>query len=183
MPAAKSSAEKTALVARRVGVVPDFPKPGILFRDVCPLLKDPEAFNATIELLEEKLQKHVGSVDLIAGLEARGFLFGPSLAARLGVGFIPLRKKGKLPGETVAVSYTLEYGQDVVEAQVGALKPGQNVVIVDDLIATGGTMAAASQLIQKLGGTVLQCLVVIELVELRGRELLEADMLQSLLQY
>ncbi|XP_032816348.1 adenine phosphoribosyltransferase [Petromyzon marinus] len=183
MPVAKTSAEKTALVARRIGLVPDFPKPGVLFRDVCPLLKDPEAFNAVIELLEEKLQKHVGSVDLIAGLEARGFLLGPSLAARLGVGFIPLRKKGKLPGETIAVSYTLEYGQDVVEAQMGALKPGQNVVIVDDLIATGGTMAAAVQLIQKLGGTVLQCLVVIELVELRGRELLEADMLQSLLQY
>ncbi|XP_068941660.1 adenine phosphoribosyltransferase isoform X2 [Petaurus breviceps papuanus] len=126
------------LVARRVRSFPDFPKPGILFRDISPLLKDPNAFQASIELLADHLKEnHKTKIDYIAGLDARGFLFGPSLAQKLGIGFVLIRKRGKLPGPTVSTIYSLEYGQAELEIQKDAIEPGQKVVIVDDLMATG----------------------------------------------
>ncbi|XP_074142304.1 adenine phosphoribosyltransferase [Sminthopsis crassicaudata] len=172
------------LVARRVRSFPDFPKPGILFRDISPLLKDPDAFKASIELLADHLrEKHRTKIDYIAGLDARGFLFGPPLAQKLGIGFVPIRKRGKLPGPTVSTSYSLEYGQAELEVQEDAIEPGQKVVIVDDLLATGGTMGAACKLLQSLKADVLEGLTLLELTSLKGREKLAPMPFFSLLQY
>ncbi|XP_020844814.1 adenine phosphoribosyltransferase isoform X1 [Phascolarctos cinereus] len=172
------------LVARRVRSFPDFPKPGILFRDITPLLKDPDAFRASIELLADHLKEnHKTKIDYIAGLDARGFLFGPSLAQKLGIGFVLIRKQGKLPGPTVSSSYSLEYGQAQLEIQEDALEPGQTVVIVDDLMATGGTMGAACKLLQSLKAEVLEGLAVVELMSLKGREKLAPVPFFSLLHY
>ncbi|XP_027701972.1 adenine phosphoribosyltransferase [Vombatus ursinus] len=172
------------LVARRVRSFPDFPKPGILFRDITPLLKDPDAFRASIELLADHLKEnHKKKIDYIAGLDARGFLFGPSLAQKLGIGFVLVRKQGKLPGPTVSSSYSLEYGQAELEIQEDAIEPGQKVVIVDDLMATGGTMGAACKLLQSLKAEVLEALAVVELTSLKGREKLAPVPFFSLLQY
>ncbi|XP_059760032.1 adenine phosphoribosyltransferase isoform X3 [Balaenoptera ricei] len=126
------------LVAQRIRSFPDFPVPGVLFRDISPVLKDPDSFRASISLLANHLKKaHGGRIDYIAGLDSRGFLFGPSLAQELGLGCILIRKRGKLPGPTVCVSYALEYGKAELEIQRDALEPGQKVVVVDDLLATG----------------------------------------------
>ncbi|XP_074057296.1 adenine phosphoribosyltransferase [Macrotis lagotis] len=172
------------LVARRVRSFPDFPQPGVLFRDMSPLLRDPEAFAATIELLAEHLEaRHRAKIDCVAGLDARGFLFGPSLAQKLGIGFVLIRKRGKLPGPTISTSYSLEYGQAELEIQEDAIQPGQKVVIVDDLLATGGTMSAACKLVQSLKAEVLEGLTVVELTSLKGREKLAPIPFFSLLQY
>ncbi|CAK6436885.1 unnamed protein product [Pipistrellus nathusii] len=172
------------LVAQRIRSFPDFPTPGVLFRDISPLLKDPNSFRAAISLLASHLKKtHGGKIDYIAGLDSRGFLFGPSLAQELGLGCVLIRKRGKLPGPTVSVSYTLEYGKADLEIQRDALEPGQKVVVVDDLLATGGTMHAACELLGQLRAEVLECLSVVELMSLKGREKLGGVPFFSLLQY
>ncbi|XP_076449901.1 adenine phosphoribosyltransferase-like [Babylonia areolata] len=160
----------------------DFPKPGILFRDIFPVLRDSEVFNLLIELLCEHVEKLTPKVEVIVGLESRGFLFGPIMAQRLKVAFVPVRKAGKLPGECCSVEYSLEYGKDKFEVQKEAIKPGQCVLIVDDLLATGGTMKAAVELMGKVSAEVAECLVVIELTDLKGRDKVD-KLLHSLIQY
>uniref|UniRef100_A0A8C8Z4T5 Adenine phosphoribosyltransferase n=1 Tax=Prolemur simus TaxID=1328070 RepID=A0A8C8Z4T5_PROSS len=172
------------LVAQRIRSFPDFPTPGVLFRDVSPLLKDPAAFRASIHLLARHLRAaHGGRIDYVAGLDSRGFLFGPSLAQELGLGFVLIRKSGKLPGPTVRASYSLEYGKAELEMQADALEPGKKVVVVDDLLATGGTMRAACELLGRLRAEVLECVSLVELSSLRGRERLGRVPFFSLLQY
>ncbi|NWZ73874.1 APT phosphoribosyltransferase, partial [Acrocephalus arundinaceus] len=153
--------------------------------DISPLLKDPVAFRALIDLLEDHVRASFPKVDFIAGecLDSRGFLIGPPLAQRLGIGFVLVRKKGKLPGPTESISYSLEYGKAELEIQSDAVEPGQKVVIVDDLLATGGTMCAACQLLKKLKAEILECLVVVELKSLKGSEKLSSIPFYSLLQY
>ncbi|NXV33834.1 APT phosphoribosyltransferase, partial [Rissa tridactyla] len=179
------SEERLRRVRDRVRPFPDFPVPGVLFRDISPLLKDPGAFRTLIDLLEEHLRASFPRIDFVVGecLDSRGFLIGPPLAQRLGIGFVPIRKKGKLPGPTESVSYTLEYGKAELEIQSDAVEPGQKVVIVDDLLATGGTMCAACELMKRLKAEVLECLVIIELKLLKGSEKLESIPFYSLLQY
>ena len=147
--------------------VPDFPKPGILFKDITPMLASPEAMNAVTDRLAAL---DFGRVDKVAGIESRGFLFGVPLALRLGVGFVPVRKPGKLPAKTRRVEYELEYGSDAVEMHEDGVEAGERVLVVDDLLATGGTMAAAAQLIEACGGTVAACACVIELAFLEARK-------------
>ncbi|TEA40449.1 hypothetical protein DBR06_SOUSAS30610032 [Sousa chinensis] len=180
------------LVARRIRSFPDFPVPGVLFRDISPVLKDPDSFRASISLLANHLKKaHGGRIDYIAGkwrvsptgLDSRGFLFGPSLAQELGLGCVLIRKRGKLPGPTVCASYALEYGKAELEIQTDALEPGQKVVVVDDLLATGGTMRAACELLGQLQAQVLECVSLVELTSLKGREKLGTVPFFSLLQY
>jgi adenine phosphoribosyltransferase len=148
--------------------IPDFPTEGILFRDITPLLADAVALKAAIEMLAQPYIKD--GIDVVAAVEARGFIFGSAVAKSLGAGFVPIRKKGKLPFETHSVSYGLEYGKDVVEVHTDAVKPGTKVLMVDDLLATGGTMAAACELIENLGGQIVGLTFLIELADLKGRE-------------
>lgn len=158
------------LVAGALRDIPDFPKPGILFKDIGPLLADPVVFGAVIE---EWRARHTGSVDLVAGLEARGFLFAGALAHALGVGTLPVRKAGKLPGATIERSYDLEYGSATLAIQEGAITPGDRVLVVDDILATGGTARAACELIEQAGGRIVAVDVVMELAGLGGRAALE----------
>jgi len=151
--------------------VPDFPKPGILFYDISTLIAHAEAWQTAVDRLAETVQAH--QPDLLAGIESRGFLVTAPLAYRLGLGFVMLRKRGKLPGPTIPHHYDLEYGQDTLEIQADAVQPGQKVVLLDDLLATGGTMQAAVALIRKVGGEVPGCACLIELAFLKGRERLD----------
>lgn len=157
---------------------PDFPTKGVLFEDIMPIFRDPKAFQQLIDGFKLHLAdstNDINEIDAIIGLDARGFLFGPTLALQLGVPFIPVRKQGKLPGETVQVSYQKEYAADVFEIQADCLpKPGAKVVIVDDIIATGGSAMAAGQLVEKLGGVVSEYWFLLELDFLKGREKLNA---------
>ncbi|CAK4033704.1 adenine phosphoribosyltransferase-like [Lecanosticta acicola] len=160
---------------------PDFPEPGILFEDIMPLFANHELHSDLIAALELQIAERFGvktgqksEIDVVVGLESRGFLFGPTLALRLGAGFVPVRKKGKLPGECVTETYQKEYGEDVFQMQSDAIKPGQKVVIVDDIIATGGTAQAAGNLVQKLGGHLLGYVFMMELDFLKGRDKLNA---------
>ena len=155
----------------KIRTIPDFPKPGILFRDITTLLADPEAFNYVIEQFVEHYQKE--KIDLVVGIESRGFIIGAPLALRLDKGFIPVRKAGKLPGPTHGVEYELEYGTDLVEIHQDAIESGSRVLMVDDLLATGGTMEGSSRLIEKAGGIITGYAFVIELVDLKGRNLLD----------
>jgi adenine phosphoribosyltransferase len=161
--------------------VPDFPKPGILFKDIAPLLESGPGLKATIELMAERWKD--SGIEAIAGLEARGFPFGTALAYHLGLGFVMLRKPGKLPSETRGVDYALEYGTDRIEMHVDAVKPGQKVLLVDDLLATGGTAGAACQLLREGGAEVVGCAFVIELAFLSGADRLGNVPRQSLLTY
>jgi adenine phosphoribosyltransferase len=161
--------------------VPDFPKPGILFKDITPVLKSPAAMHAVIEFMAERA-RGLG-VNLVAGPEARGFLFGMPLALRLGVGFAPIRKPGKLPWKTRAVSYDLEYGKDTVQAHEDAAGRGDRVLLVDDLLATGGTMAACATLMESLGAEVVGCQFMVELSFLEGRRKLAGRSIQSMFCY
>ncbi len=161
--------------------IPDFPRPGINFKDITTLLREGDAFKYAIEQMAKRVRNL--PVDIIAGPEARGFVFGAPLAYELGVGFVPIRKSGKLPGETVEASYHLEYGSDALAVHADSIHPGQNVLIVDDLLATGGTISTAIDLIQKLGGNVVGASFLIELAFLRGRERLELNEVFSLITY
>jgi adenine phosphoribosyltransferase len=161
--------------------VPDFPKPGILFYDITTLLKDAAGFKTVIDALQAHYR--TTRVDLVLGIEARGFIFAPALAYALGAGFIPVRKPNKLPAKTVRETYQLEYGTDSLEIHADAIQPGQNVLIVDDLLATGGTAAAVGRLVEKLGGKVAGFGFVVELDFLHGREKLPGYDVFSLLQY
>ena len=156
-----------------VRTIPDYPKPGIMFRDVTTLFADAQGFKATITRLAEPYRSE--PVDAVAGIEARGFILGGAVADRLGCGFIPVRKKGKLPFKTVSQDYELEYGTDTIEIHEDAVKPGERILVVDDLIATGGTAEAAVKLIRQVGGVVLGAAFVIDLPEIGGRAKLEAD--------
>lgn len=161
--------------------IPDFPQQGILFRDITPLLGNAAAFNHTIDQLA--LQCRDLSIDAIVGIESRGFLFGAPLACQMNKPFIPVRKQGKLPGQTVAVEYSLEYGSNVMEMHLDDLGNGQRALILDDVLATGGTLAAAASLVEKAGGQVAAMGLVIELEALEGRKLLEGYEIFSLIQY
>ncbi|KZV56217.1 hypothetical protein F511_13821 [Dorcoceras hygrometricum] len=152
-------------IASTIRVIPDFPKPGILFQDITTLLLDPTAFKDTIDLFVERY-KHK-NINVIAGVEARGFIFGPPIALAIGAKFVPLRKPKKLPGEVISEEYSLEYGTDKMEMHVGAVQPGELAVVVDDLIATGGTLNAAVCLLERVGAHVVECACVIELPELK----------------
>ena len=161
--------------------IPNFPKEGIDFKDITTLMQDGDAFKYTIDQFVNELKDK--NIDIIVGPEARGFLMGTPVAYALGVGFVPVRKPGKLPYETESYAYGLEYGTDVLEIHKDAIKPGQRVAIVDDLLATGGTMEAAAKLIEKLGGEVVSMQFLIELEGLEGREKLSKYNVNSLLQY
>jgi len=155
-----------------IRTIPDFPKPGIQFRDITTLLKDAEGLRLTIDAFAARC--HGKSIDVVAGIESRGFIVGAPLALKLGVGFIPIRKPGKLPADKVGVDYQLEYGSDRVELHADAIAAGQNVLLIDDLVATGGTALAAATLIEKVGGHIVECLFVIDLPDLGGRKRLES---------
>ncbi len=165
-------------LAQHLRDVPDFPKPGILFKDITPLLASPAAMK---EAIARFAAIDAGAVDKVGAIESRGFLFGAPLAMQLGVGFVPIRKPGKLPWKTNRIEYVLEYGTDAVEIHQDAVAPGERVLLVDDLLATGGTMAAACQLVQACGGTVAACLFVVELGFLGGRAKLGAHRVESLI--
>jgi len=161
--------------------VPDFPKPGILFKDITPLLQSPEGLQKSIDLLAELVDP--SSYDIICGIESRGFIFGTPLAAKLNKGFIPIRKPGKLPWKTASESYELEYGTDTIEIHTDATDKGGRVLMVDDLLATGGTMEAACKLVRRIGGEPIACCFVIELSFLSGRDRLGDTPCHSLVQY
>ena len=161
--------------------IPDFPKPGIIFKDITPLLADGVQFQNCISLLSKKVK--ASEANKIAGLDARGFIFGAAVAHELGLGFIPIRKKGKLPSETISVSYDLEYGSNTVEMHVDAVEQGEKVIIIDDLLATGGTASAAQQLLSQAGAELVGLLVVIELTFLDGREKLDGISVDTLITY
>lgn len=161
--------------------IPDFPKPGILFRDITPLLAAPAAFRETISRLAEHYQGQ--KIDAVSAAEARGFIFAAPLALELGVGFVPVRKPGKLPFQTHAFHYELEYGTDTLEIHQDGVTPGQNVLMVDDLLATGGTIDACCRLVEKAGATVVGCAFVIELVGLEGRKRIDKYDVFSLMMY
>jgi adenine phosphoribosyltransferase len=161
--------------------VPDFPRAGVLFKDITTLLKDKSAFSYAIDQL---LEPHIGQpIDKVVGVESRGFIFGPVLAYRLGAGFVPARKPGKLPARAERRSYALEYGSDSLEVHADAIERGERVLVVDDLLATGGTARAAVELVEGLGGTVTGCSFLIELKFLEGRRRLNGYSVHSLLQY
>ncbi len=153
-----------------IRVIPNFPKEGVSFKDITTLLKDKEAYNYTIDTLVDYCKDK--NVDVIVGPEARGFVVGAPLAYGLGIGFVPVRKPGKLPGETVTYEYDLEYGKDALEIHKDAIEPGQRVIIADDLLATGGTALATAKLVEKLGGIIVGFVFIIELEYLKGRETL-----------
>jgi len=148
--------------------IPDWPKKGILFRDITPLLADRKAFAAAVEALADKYKAK--NIDYVAAVEARGFIFGAAIAARLGAGFVPIRKKGKLPYKTESATYDLEYGTATIEVHIDAVKKSSRVLMVDDLLATGGTIAAACRLIEKIGGKIEGIAFLVELKNLNGRE-------------
>ena len=156
---------------QKIRTIPDFPKSGILFRDITTLLADPEAFKSVIDLFIEHYRKE--QIDLVVGIESRGFIVGAPLALGLDKGFIPVRKAGKLPGPTHGVEYELEYGTDLVEVHKDAIEKGSRVLMVDDLLATGGTMEGSSKLIEKAGGIINGYAFVIELIDLKGRSRLD----------
>ena len=168
-------------IANAVRDVPDFPKPGILFKDVTPLLADGALFREAIDLFLDASRPL--KPDKIVGIDARGFLFGSAVAYELGAGFVPVRKKGKLPYETKEASYMLEYGEATVEMHVDAIAPGERIVLIDDLLATGGTSAAAAKLISQAGGDLLEVQFLIELAFLSGRKHLEPTPVRAFLTY
>jgi len=166
---------------RYIRSIPDWPKKGILFRDITPLLADPKAFSAAVDALCAGFTE--AGVEYVAAVEARGFIFGAAVARKLGVGFVPIRKKGKLPFKTESVSYDLEYGTDTLEVHSDAIAKGAKVLMVDDLLATGGTMAAACKLIEKIAGQIVGITFLIELRELAGREKLSQYKIKVIISY
>jgi len=171
----------TAEIEKAIRNVPDFPKPGIQFKDITPVLADARLFSGAIDLVTEKYSS--GSVDAVVGIDARGFIFAAAAAKKLNAGFVPVRKKGKLPYSTIEQDYALEYGHATVAMHTDALKPGSRVLLVDDLLATGGTSAAAAALVQKLGGNIVEAVFLIELKFLDGRKKLDGFPVRSLVVY
>ena len=161
--------------------VPDFPKPGILFYDITTLLRDPDGFRDVIAAMASPFLNQ--SIDVVVGIESRGFILGGAVAEALGAGFVPVRKPGKLPAKAVKESYALEYGTDALEIHEDAILPGQRVVIVDDVIATGGTARATASLVRKLGGTVHALAFLVELEFLKGREKLDGETIHTVIRY
>ena len=160
-------------IKSHIRTIPHYPKQGVMYRDITTLLKDPVGFRATIN---ELVNRYTGAkIDVVAAVEARGFIIGAALAFQLGVGFVPIRKKGKLPAETVGQDYELEYGTDRIEMHVDAVSKGDYVLLVDDLIATGGTAEAACKLVENMGGTITECCFVVDLPDLGGRKRLEEN--------
>jgi adenine phosphoribosyltransferase len=176
-----SQSVTAAEIAAAIRNVPDFPKPGIQFKDITPVLADARLFAGAIDLLTEKFTP--GSIDAVVGIDARGFIFAAAAARKLNAGFVPVRKKGKLPFATIEQDYALEYGHATVAMHTDALKPGDRVLLIDDLLATGGTSAAAVALVQKLGGNILEAGFLIELKFLNGREKLGGIPVRSLISY
>ncbi len=161
--------------------IPDFPKKGIIYKDITPLLQNPNGLKEITEMISEHYNDK--NIDLITGAEARGFIIGAAVAHKLGVGFIPIRKPGKLPYKTASITYQLEYGTDTLEMHKDAIKPGQNILMVDDLLATGGTMAACCKLVESMEGNIVGCAFIIELAFLNGRKALQDFDIFSLIQY
>jgi adenine phosphoribosyltransferase len=179
MPATPAVTSKD--IEQAIRNVPDFPKPGIQFKDITPVLADARLFAGSIELLTEKFKP--GSVDAVVGIDARGFIFAAAAATKLHAGFVPVRKKGKLPYQTIEQDYALEYGHATVAMHTDALKPGARVLLIDDLLATGGTSAAAIELMKKLGAQILEISFLIELKFLNGREKLKGLPVRSIVVY
>ena len=175
------SDERLSVLRGCIREVPDFPREGILFKDITPLLANVEAFRSCIQLMAERLDGE--TVDAVLGIESRGFMFGAALADKLGVGFVPIRKPGKLPAATNRAEYDLEYGSDAVEIHQDALRPGERVLVVDDLIATGGTAQATKQLVERCGAEVAAFVFLINLVALEGTEKLGASRVITILNY
>ena len=178
MPTAPVTAQEIAAAIRNI---PDFPKAGIQFKDITPVLADPRLFAGAIDLLADKFKP--GSVDAVVGIDARGFIFAAAVAMKLHTGFVPVRKKGKLPYQTHEQDYALEYGSATVAMHVDALKPGARVLLIDDLLATGGTASAAAALVNKFGATILEAAFLIELKFLNGREKLGNCPVRSIVVY
>ena len=164
----------------RIRDIPDFPKPGILFKDITTMLKDGDSFKSAIDGLLAKIGRK--PIDVVVGMESRGFIFGAPIAYALGVGFVPVRKLGKLPADVVSVEYDLEYGSATLEMHKDALKPGAKVLIVDDLLATGGTVAGTIELVKQLRGDIVACAFLIELTALKGRDKLQGYEVVTLIQ-
>jgi len=158
-------------IKSRIRTIPHYPKQGIMFRDITTLLKDPVGLRLTIDEIVKRYKRH--KVSKVAGIESRGFIIGAPVAYLLGVGFVPIRKKGKLPDETIGHDYELEYGADRIEIHTDAIAKGERILLVDDLIATGGTAEAAATLIRKMGGEIIECCFVVDLPDIGGRERLE----------
>ncbi len=173
--------EQSIELAEFIRTIPDWPKKGILFRDITPLLAEPKAFAIAIDALAAPFKE--AQVQYVAAVEARGFIFGAAVADKLGAGFVPIRKKGKLPYQTASITYDLEYGTDTLQVHTDAVKKGARVLMVDDLLATGGTMNAAARLIEKIGGKVAGVVFLIELTELNGRAKLQQYAVESLICY
>ena len=171
----------THTLRRLIRSIPDFPKPGIVFRDITTLLQDAGALRRTVRQMADAFRDD--RVDLVAAVESRGFIFGAAVAVELGAGFVPIRKPGKLPAETTSETYELEYGTDTIEIHTDAVRPGQRVLMVDDLLATGGTMAAACRLVETLGGAIVGIAFLIELEFLNGRSRLGDHRIVSLVGY
>lgn len=170
--AGPSSDSRAERIKAKIRPIPDFPKPGIVFRDITTLWNDPEGFRLSIDAFAERYADL--GFDAVVGIESRGFIIGAALADRMGKGFIPIRKQGKLPAEVERYEYALEYGRDVVEIHKDALIRGHRVILIDDLMATGGTMCASVELIRKVGGTVVACGVIVDLPDLKGSMRLRA---------
>jgi len=176
-----TSTETFEVLKKHIRDIPDFPKKGIIFKDITTLLKDASAFKKVIDVLYDRYK--LKKIDKIVAIESRGFIFGGALANKLGVGFVPVRKKGKLPSKTYSVNYDLEYGTDTLEMHCDAIKPGENILLLDDLLATGGTASAVSKLIEKMGGKIEEIAFLIELAFLKGRDKLQGHNVFSMIKY
>ena len=165
--------EDLKYIKEKIRTIPNWPKPGVMFRDITTLLQDKEGIRKVLDILYNRYKNR--EIDVIVGIESRGFIIAGALAEKLGIGFVPVRKKGKLPFETISQTYELEYGTDTVEIHKDAINPGERVLVIDDLVATGGTVLASCQLVEKLGGKVEETAFIIELPELKGREKLEKN--------
>ena len=171
----------TKTIKSKIRTVPHWPKEGIMFRDITTLLKDPQGFKETIDLLHKRYANK--KIDKVIGIESRGFIFGAPLAYLLGCGFVPIRKRGKLPAECASEEYTLEYGKDKIEVHKDAISNGDRILIVDDLIATAGTADAARKLVKKLGGKIIECAFIVELIDLKGRDKLKGENIYSIVEF
>jgi len=171
----------TESIKSKIRMVPDWPKKGIMFRDITTLIKDPDGLKETIDLLYERYKNK--KIDFVVGIESRGFIFGSPLAYLLGCGFIPVRKPGKLPADCESEEYTLEYGTDKIEIHKDSIKKGDRILIIDDLIATGGTIGAARKLVRRLGGEIVECAFIVELTDLKGREKLKGENIFSVVAF